>query len=266
MLRRGWCFWFGSLLLGCSTPEESPSAGSNTNWLTHCESDADCGHTTSCLCGGCTLACARTSDCDSLPGAVCVDSTADSVQVGCTDEAGFLPAGLCLPGCEPGSCGADLICSLGACVPFLTPELPLCSALGDPDRVLEDQLLLEVETRFSTGDLSCPDGSSLSASLLVTIAPELTCAARALAADILLTRSSSLVDSQGRTTSARLAEAGVTASRWAEGFAFGVDTATGGFARMLADAEFCAAVAGAGFEGIGVGVYGDSFVVLLAGP
>ncbi len=266
ILCRGWGLWLGWFLLACGTPEESPTAGSNTNWLVHCDSDQDCGQTSRCLCGGCTRECQLEEDCNPLLGAKCVRVTDDAALVGCgaIDESG--PASFCLPNCQPGSCGPDMLCSLGSCVPFLVPRLPLCSALGTSDSVLEDQLLLEVETTLASGNVSCPDGSSLLASALVAVDPELACAARALAADIQQTRSPSLIDSEGRGTSQRLEEVGVTASRWAEGFAFGVDAATSAITRMLSDTDFCTAFVGGGFAGIGVGVYGDSFVVLLAGP
>src|SRR5438094_868062 len=59
-------FLVGSwLIFSCSTPESSQE-GSETHFLTSC--DATCAEGMQCICGVCTRACTRQSDCSILPG------------------------------------------------------------------------------------------------------------------------------------------------------------------------------------------------------
>jgi len=75
-MNRKWCLreirTLAPLLLGwwlifsCSTPQISQE-GSETHFLTSC--DATCADGMQCICGVCTQACTRQSDCASLSGA-----------------------------------------------------------------------------------------------------------------------------------------------------------------------------------------------------
>lgn len=67
-----WLFAFvAASWVAASCSGSGPKAGTNTNWLEHCESDRDCS-VGSCLCGICTVACATSSDCSGIQGAVCI--------------------------------------------------------------------------------------------------------------------------------------------------------------------------------------------------
>ena len=62
-----WLFSGALLLPSCETTD--PGAGSNTNWLRSCETDAECGADLRCRCGVCSRAC--DDDCSLLPSAAC---------------------------------------------------------------------------------------------------------------------------------------------------------------------------------------------------
>lgn len=69
-----------------------------TNWLTRCSSDAECGGA-HCLCGVCTTPCGDDKGCASYAsGALCAASGSDGYAAQCSAAAPTLP-GLCLPVC-----------------------------------------------------------------------------------------------------------------------------------------------------------------------
>ncbi len=82
---------------GCGANSDPGSSGSETHWLSSCDSDAECGEYR-CLCGRCTTACQEDAQCSeqSTPVAVCAESSSlrgadecePSVPVRiCVDEA-----------------------------------------------------------------------------------------------------------------------------------------------------------------------------------
>ena len=71
-----------------------PSVGSETHWLSNCDTDADCGEINACVCGICTAPC---------EGAVC--------GAGATCVAAELsPAAAGRPARAPGPPGAPVTC------------------------------------------------------------------------------------------------------------------------------------------------------------
>ena len=119
----------GVLAAACN-PTGGPKTGSQTNWLTACERDADCGNLR-CWCGTCTRSCDEATSCVDLPDAACVaDDDASAIAL-CS---GSCPAtaGLCLLPCPSGGCGSGLSCVAGVCVP--TPEPTVQVSIDDAQR------------------------------------------------------------------------------------------------------------------------------------
>ena len=89
-----------------------PSLDSNTNWLTECSADTECGGELTCECGVCTTRC--DDDCTPFVGGVCVgagDAARDQI---CPAD---VPP-ICLRGCfaDP-DCGDGYICTEQRCLP-----------------------------------------------------------------------------------------------------------------------------------------------------
>ncbi len=96
----------------------APSAGTQTNWLSACRTEADCGADLECHCGACTRACddADTA-CAGLDGAACVPAS-EAGPVALCDGRTTLAAGLCLLRCPEGDCPAGTACVAGVCAPL----------------------------------------------------------------------------------------------------------------------------------------------------
>src|SRR5690606_21431128 len=69
---------------GCQSDNgEGVANGTETNWLTACDSSKECG-VGSCVCGLCTFECSEASDCDRAPEAArCATGTDDAFQREC---------------------------------------------------------------------------------------------------------------------------------------------------------------------------------------
>ncbi len=120
-------------LAACS-PE--PQAGTQTNWLSSCETDADCGKAGTCVCGKCSLECDDGSECLALSGHCAQGSTA---ALQCGEQSG----GLCLAPCTgDGGCSAGEACVDGSCVtqraPSKCPESPDILACAHFDAGLDE--------------------------------------------------------------------------------------------------------------------------------
>jgi hypothetical protein len=106
-----------ALTLAACSPSESPQTGSQTNWLTACDSSADCGEL-ECLCGACTAPCTNDDSCSELAGASCVAQSDEGSIALC---GGREPEqSLCLPRCEA-TCAEGTSCVAGVCAPLGTP-------------------------------------------------------------------------------------------------------------------------------------------------
>ena len=113
----------GFLLLasasGCGQSNGS-TIDSQTNWLTACQIDAQCGSAYACRCGVCTRPCDTDDACGALPGAACV-GTSDPGSIALC--GGTRPASaLCLPRCENGSCPSGQMCVASVCTPVPVPD------------------------------------------------------------------------------------------------------------------------------------------------
>jgi hypothetical protein len=123
----------------------SPLQGTNTNWLTACDSEADCDAEDACLCGVCTQPCTEDDQCGAVNAAT---SCEPLVEAACGASSASMSA--CLQGCEEdGDCTAleDGRCTSGVCVP---------EALNVADASTQDA---------STQDASTQDASTQDASM-----------------------------------------------------------------------------------------------------
>ncbi len=114
LARRAAGLWLAACAAACA-PADGPSVGTQTNWLTLCRIDAECGEL-QCLCGACTRSCSDGPACGELPGTSCVAAEDDGAIVLCAGNP--LPSpGLCLEPCPAEGCGNGTSCVAGACVP-----------------------------------------------------------------------------------------------------------------------------------------------------
>ncbi len=103
----------------CSPDSTPRTVDTQTNWLTSCNADADCGGLV-CLCGACTRGCTDNDACAGLAGAECVlpDDPGSLALCGGTKAE----AGLCLLRCESTECAEDQACVAGVCEPANPPN------------------------------------------------------------------------------------------------------------------------------------------------
>jgi len=122
-----WCF----VLIGLSCSSESgPTVGGQTNWLSACQSDDDCGKY-SCVCGTCTQLCERSDDCLDLPTSSCLLSDEPGLVAQCDGQKPELP-GACLPSCQVDACPQNTSCVAGLC--GATPEPTTTVSVDDRTR------------------------------------------------------------------------------------------------------------------------------------
>lgn len=262
-------FWAPALVLAllaaCGEDKTSPKTGSNSNWLVACANESDCGGSGACLCGACSRECNDNLDCSSLEGALCstVDETARGTQCGGTEQ---LP-GLCLPGCEPGSCADGQSCVAGACVLAELPEVEFCEPARAPsraERAAEEELLALLQENRVTGSIVCTNSEMSASAPPLRLDGRLSCAARVRALDQVATGATGATDSQGRDAAERASLAGYEVSVWWESYARNAASGSQAYDRMLADADSCPELGNPQYTDVGVGKAGDVFVVLLA--
>ncbi|HEX5100951.1 MAG TPA: hypothetical protein VFV94_15680, partial [Polyangiaceae bacterium] len=102
---------WGLVALSAACGHSAGSTGSNTNWLTRCDDDGDCGVQGVCWCGACTTPCGD--------GKACRDGTCRaSDELGCGTPSG---ANVCAAECTTtADCprnGEGFVCVNGACLP-----------------------------------------------------------------------------------------------------------------------------------------------------
>jgi len=251
--------------LACSDPHPGPQSGSNSNWLRACSTDSVCGEALGCQCGACTRPCRSDADCESLSNAWCVLEAGSTAQALCRSSDPWTSGGMCRPRCQPGTCDAGQVCAVGACTPLEVPSSGECASVVEQQtdaKPQEEQLLDVVERARLEAKVVC-DGSALPAAPAVRPDARLFCAARLLAADLAAHGGTTLVDSQGRDTVARMQLAGYSGTFWAEGVAFGVQNASEAWSEMSTSADFCSLAAGATLNDVGVGVWGGTYVVTM---
>jgi hypothetical protein len=116
-----------AIATGCASSEPASGLMGNTNWLTSCDEDDDCGDDLSCSCGVCTRECTTTADCSELGGSVC-DVESEALASACGSS---LEMSVCLPECRnDNDCGGGLECVAAHCLPT---EVVAASPGGDGD-------------------------------------------------------------------------------------------------------------------------------------
>jgi uncharacterized protein YkwD len=146
------------------------------------------------------------------------------------------------------------------------PDVSLCAALASPDqtqRTREDELLGAFLDMRTAGGITCGTASPSTASAPLRLDMRLVCEARALAADMAMTQSRSLTDSEGRDTQDRLKLVGYAYMEWAENFEPQASSASVALGRMLADAGQCTWLTHPQFRDVGVGNSGRVYVITL---
>lgn len=261
--------WTSALVLtvaaACGDDKTSPKTGSNSNWLVTCADESDCASGGECLCGACSRECSDDLDCSSLEGARCstVDDAARRTQCGGTQQS----VGLCLPGCEPGSCADGQSCVAGACVIAELPETDFCDPARAPSRAqraAEEQLLALLQQNRVAGSTPCSSGETSASAPPLRLDGRLSCVARLRAQDRVATGVTGPTDSQGRDAAERANLAGYAVSLWWESYAYNADSGSQAYDRILADADSCSELGNPQYTDVGVGTAEDVFIVLLA--
>jgi uncharacterized protein YkwD len=256
---------FSLLLFAACEGAQVSDVGSNTNWLEACHQDRDCTGTLSCRCGICTLDCNTATECEPLPGARCVPTDAPAAWSTCQSMEPGLTSGICLPGCEPGSCRANEACVSNTCVPVALPESEFCaSAAGRSaaDRASEEDLLARLQAVRVDGNAACGSAPPSASVPPLRLDSRLHCAARVLSIDLEESDNLGLVDSLGRNTQERMTLVGHANAPWGESYARSAN-ASEALATMMLDADSCQRFVDATFLDIGVGVAGDVYVVTI---
>lgn len=255
-----------SLLLfaACEGPRAT-DVGSNTNWLQSCDDDEDCGDSLACHCGICTLDCSAATDCESLPGARCALPDDPAAWATCQSREPALSSGICLPGCEPGTCGSGAACVSGSCVPAPLPEGEFCAPAverTEADRATEDTLLALVQALRENGDIVCGSDPPSVRVPPFRLDRRLRCAARVLSMDLDESGELGLIDSLGRNTQQRLTLVGYSTLLWGESYAPEA-TASDALATMLTDVDSCQRFVDAAFVDVGIGAAGEVQIVTI---
>jgi hypothetical protein len=93
-------------LTGCRSEDVRPTTGSETHFLSRCDDGDSCGEGLECLCGVCTRACERASDCSAVAASAACRALEDrpselscsapveaSCEVSCSAQADCVPLG-----------------------------------------------------------------------------------------------------------------------------------------------------------------------------
>jgi uncharacterized protein YkwD len=143
------------------------------------------------------------------------------------------------------------------------PDSEFCTSVASrntSDRAHEDELLELIQQARANG-ATCGEGSAAAPPLRLDAS--LLCAARVFAIDVARTRASSLVDSAGRNTQARMALAGYPQNYWAEVFTFDAASASAALATWLAKSDLCSQLLDPKYADVGLGSAGSTYVVTL---
>ena len=212
------------------------------------------------------IGCSTDADCATLGDVQCVLEGESAAEAQCGTSASWSTNGICLPRCEPGTCEQAQACAVGSCVPLALPESAFCSDVAAPElnqRQNEEELIALIEAARLSGGVACRGAAPSDPVAALRLDARLFCAARVFAADLAENPDYDLDDSMGRGNVDRLDLAGYSASLWAEGFVFRVQSANDALARMLSEADFCSGLVNPYFADIGIGFSGDTCVVTL---
>ncbi|MEI9942497.1 MAG: hypothetical protein WDO69_35230 [Pseudomonadota bacterium] len=135
------------LIFSCSTPETSQE-GSETHFLTSCE--GSCADGMQCICGVCTKACTRQTDCAAWPGiASCAPLGPRVAEQRCGEaELGAICDALCLTDLDCSKLAADRICDSGYCRQYgpriEPPSACMPTNLGASDVLILGDVLIQL--------------------------------------------------------------------------------------------------------------------------
>lgn len=257
------------VLGGCGEGDRKPKTGSNSNWLSACQSDEECGPDTVCLCGACSSPCEGDGDCASLQGGQCALPSDSALASQCAHTGGSAPGGLCFPSCTPGGCEQGQACIGGACILYPVPQVPLCDAVSvapAESRVAEETLIELVQQARTLGETDCQQGRTPAPAPQLRARPSLSCVARVLAADFVAGVASGAEDGEGRDAGARLQLAGYSPSLWWEMVALNTPSPGEALARILSEPTYCTVLTSPEPVDLGVGYSGGVYVITLATP
>jgi uncharacterized protein YkwD len=145
---------------------------------------------------------------------------------------------------------------------FWSPVAPRTTA----EQTSEDELLARLQALRTQGGLVCGTNPVTSPVAALRLDARLSCAARVFADDRAAHGGTQLLDSQGRSTTERLALANYTATLTTEGFATSASSAQQAIDLILSVESSCRDFASATFVDVGVAVSGDVYVVTMAAP
>jgi hypothetical protein len=256
-----------SMSIAACGSDESDDLGSSARGAVACESSGDCGGSSECLCGVCTSVCTTGDECGAYDDPHCALVAEPSVTSQCPrGEAGF---GLCLPACTPGSCADDQTCIAGSCTALPYPTTSFCqagSAATPADRAREEALLAAIQSMRAMGGVICGGFAPTTPADALRVDPQLRCAARVFAADLLQSGAAELDDSLGRDTRDRIVLAGYEPASWGESFSRGPAVAADALAMIVGRSESCLQLNNPDLVEIGIGSSGDVLVATLATP
>jgi glucuronoarabinoxylan endo-1,4-beta-xylanase len=128
-----------ALITSCGATEE-PVNGSQTNWLTVCESSNDCG-SFECVCGTCTATCLADEDCADLEGSACVGPDDTELVAAC--DGSPPQVSVCLPRCDRSTCPE------GECVAGVCQSTSARTATVSIDATVQYQALIGIGASLS---------------------------------------------------------------------------------------------------------------------
>ena len=137
------------LIFSCSSPQTSEGGGSETHFLQSC--GATCGDGMQCICGVCTKACTRASDCSAWSGiASCAPLGPRVAAQRCGQaELGAMCDAPCLTDLDCSELGSDRVCDFGYCrqhSPRIDPTTVSCmpTNLAPDDVLILGDVLIEL--------------------------------------------------------------------------------------------------------------------------
>jgi hypothetical protein len=156
------------LVFSCGTPESTQEGGSETHFLTDCE--GSCADGMQCICGVCTKACTRQTDCAPWSGVASCSPLGPRVaeQRCAAAELGAMCDAPCLTDADCSKLASARVCDLGYCRVFSrTSEPPAVSCtpmnLEPSDVLILGDVLIELSVFTRQLEQAAIDARTLSA-------------------------------------------------------------------------------------------------------
>jgi hypothetical protein len=130
------------LVFSCSSPQSTQEGGSETHFLTACE--GTCADGMECICGVCTKACTRQTDCATLPGVPSCSPLGPRVaEQRCgAAELGAMCDAPCITDADCSKLTSARVCDLGYCRQFSRNKEPEAIACMPTNLEPSDVLIL----------------------------------------------------------------------------------------------------------------------------